>query len=226
MYILDTFKVGEVWTNGMTSPATFLFDRRIRDLGIRHLSVSSNPVDKTIDGCSVSVLNPPTHMSGHKISNSGMINDLSVVMRIACGNNAVLFTGDTGAERLRDIAARNAGLRSDILKVPHHGARGSVDAKFISSVKPAAAIISAGYQNSYRHPSPEAISAYRQAGSAIYRTDLDGAITVMTYNGKPLVRTYQDTLLKKASFDSLTTITDTEINNLKIVMEEFCNGGI
>ncbi|MCC7202391.1 MAG: DNA internalization-related competence protein ComEC/Rec2 [Nitrospirae bacterium] len=226
IYILDTFKVGEVWTNGMTSPATFLFDRRIRDQGIRHLSVSSNPVAKTIDGCSVSVLNPPSHMSGHRISNSGMINDLSVVMRIACGNSAVLFTGDTGAERLRDIAASNAGLRSSILKVPHHGARGSVDAKFISSVKPAAAIISAGYQNSYRHPSPEAISAYRHAGSAIYRTDLDGAITVITYSGKPLVRTYQDTLLKKASFDSLTTITDTEINNLKMVMEEFCNGGI
>jgi len=146
-------------------------------------------------------------------------------MRIACKDKSILFTGDIEAGRMREISSGNSFLGSTVIKVPHHGSRGSVENSFISSVNPDIAVISAGYQNSYRHPSPEAIYSYNRIGAAIYRTDLDGAIILETGNGKTDVITYEDTLLKKVSFDRLTSMLNSEFINLKMVMEGCCNGG-
>ncbi len=226
IYLLDTFHVGEVWTNGMTSPATCLFDRIIREKGITHLKVSKNTDDKTIGGCIVQVLNPPPIATAPGSSNPGLINNLSVVLRIGCKDGSILFTGDIEEEQMKKIAAGGPILRSNIIKVPHHGAAGSVDSRFMSSVNPSIAVISAGYQNSYGHPSPEVVSSYETSGSAIYRTDQDGAVIVTAWDGKTGVITYRDTLLKKISFDGLASLTDSELTNLKMTMEGCCNGGL
>ena len=227
VYLLDNFHVGEVWTNGMISPATYLFDRSIRDKGIRHLKVNNNMEEKTIGGCSVRILNPPPHIAGSQTSNSRLSNDLSVVLRIACKDNSILFTGDIEKGQIRKISAIRSNIRSNVIKVPHHGARGSVDNDFISYVKPDIAVISAGYQNSYRHPSPEAISSYNKVGAAIYRTDMDGAVILsMEENGTSDVITYNDIHLKKVSFDRLTSMLNSEYINLKKVKGGCCNGGL
>ncbi len=225
IYLLDKFHVGEVWTNGITSPATYLFDKRIRDKGIRHLKVNNHVTEREIAGCSVRILNPPPQITGSHASNSVLNNDLSVVMKITCKDNSILFTGDIEKGQIRKITEDRSAVSSNVIKVPHHGARGSVDDNFISSVKPDIAVISAGYQNSYRHPSPEAIYSYNRIGAAIYRTDLDGAIILETGNGKTDVITYKDTLLKKIYFDRLTSMLKSEFTNLKMVMEGCCNGG-
>lgn len=225
IYLLDKFHVGEVWTNGMTSPATYLFDRSIQDKGIRHLKVNNNMEEKHIGGCSVQIINPPLLMPGSHASNSRLINDLSVVMKINCKDNSILFTGDIEKGQIRKIAEGRFVLRTNVIKVPHHGARGSVDNDFISNVMPDIAVISAGYQNSYRHPSTEAISSYKKVDAAIYRTDLDGAVLVTSRNGKTDVITYKDTLLKIISFDGLTSMLNSEFANLTLLMEGCCNGG-
>ncbi len=225
IYLLNKFHVGEVWTNGITSPATYLFDSGIRNNGIRHLKVNNTMKKREIGGCSVRILNPPPQITGSHASNPGLNNDLSVVMKITCKDNSILFTGDIEKGQIRKITADRPILSSNVIKVPHHGARGSVDDNFIASVKPDIAVISAGYQNSYRHPSPEAIYSYKRIGAAIYRTDLDGAIILETGNGKTDVITYEDTLLKKVSFDRLTSMLNSEFINLGMVMEGCCNGG-
>ncbi|MEK6713909.1 MAG: DNA internalization-related competence protein ComEC/Rec2 [Nitrospirota bacterium] len=226
VYLLDKFHVGEVWTNGMKSPATYLFDRIIQDKGIRHLKVNRNMEDKIIGGCRIHILNPPLLLSESQISNSKLSNDLSVVMRVACKDKSFLFTGDIEAGRMREISSGNSFLNSSVIKVPHHGAKGSVENSFISSVNPDIAVISAGYQNSYRHPSPEAISAYNEIGAAIYRTDLDGAVILETGNGKTEIRTYNEIGLKKVSFDNLPAMLRTELTNLKMTIEGCCNEGL
>ncbi|MCC6543823.1 MAG: DNA internalization-related competence protein ComEC/Rec2 [Nitrospirae bacterium] len=226
IYLLDQFHVSEVWSNGITSPATYLFDRRIREKGIRHLKVNNNMEQKTIGGCSVQILNPPPDISGFQTENSRLINDLSVVMKITCNDNSILLTGDIEKEQIRKMDAGRTILRSNIIKVPHHGARGSVDSNFISYVRPDIAVISAGYQNSYHHPSAEAISLYKRAGTAIYRTDLDGAIIVKSSNGRNDVITYYDTLLKKVSSDRVTSILFSEFINIKKAIGGYCNGGL
>jgi competence protein ComEC len=218
VYLLDNFHVGEVWTNGMKSPATYSFDRIIESRRIRHLKVNRNMEDKMIGGCSVHILNPPLLLSESQISNSKLSNDLSVVMRIPCKDKSFLFTGDIEAGRMREISSNNSLIRSTVIKVPHHGSKGSVEHGFIDAVSPYIAVISAGYQNSYHHPSPEVIVAYRETGANIFRTDMDGAVILETENGKTVIKTYEDTVLTKVSFDSLLSMLKTELRNLKMAM--------
>ncbi len=71
-------------------------------------------------------------------------------------------------------------LRADVLKVGHHGSKNSSTQEFLDAVRPKIAIISAGEDNPYGHPSPELIERLETAGARILRTDRDGAIHVVT----------------------------------------------
>jgi competence protein ComEC len=78
---------------------------------------------------------------------------------------------------LRTHAGR---LRADVLKVGHHGSRTSSSQALLDAVRPAAALISVGAGNDYRHPAPATIDALEGAGAHILRTDLVGPIVVRT----------------------------------------------
>jgi len=71
-------------------------------------------------------------------------------------------------------------LRSDILKIPHHGSSSSSSPPFLERVKPTYAILSVGERNIGRLPHPEVLKRYSQLGTQVYRTDKNGAITVVT----------------------------------------------
>jgi len=97
-------------------------------------------------------------------------------------NIRVLLPGD--AEKQAEYAMlseTNAGkLHADVLKVGHHGSKNSTMPEFLESVGPRIAIISAGEQNPYGHPSPELLERLRESGARILRTDEEGAVQVVT----------------------------------------------
>ncbi len=66
-------------------------------------------------------------------------------------------------------------IQSEALKVAHHGSDDSTTLDF-----PAAAVISAGEENPYDHPSPQLLERLRQAGVLRLRTDVNGAIHTLT----------------------------------------------
>jgi competence protein ComEC len=107
-------------------------------------------------------------------------NDDSEVMEFRYGEISVVFTGDIGREVEREIAKAfsPAGIR--ILKVPHHGSGTSSSTRFLEALRPAVAVISAGRGNPFGHPVPAVLRRYESIGAAIFRTDLDGAITIVT----------------------------------------------
>jgi competence protein ComEC len=70
-------------------------------------------------------------------------------------------------------------MEAAVLKVPHHGARGSVYEPFLRVVKPQVAVVSVGRANAYGHPSPVMLETYAGLGIPILRTDRHGAVTVM-----------------------------------------------
>lgn len=106
--------------------------------------------------------------------NSETLNNCSMVLRLAYGGASVLFTGDAGEDVEDDLVAEyGADLRSDILKVGHHGSRYSSTSPFLAAVMPAKAYIEVG-PNNYGHPHPEAVSRLAAAGAEIVRTDLSG----------------------------------------------------
>ena len=71
-----------------------------------------------------------------------------------------------------------AGLKSDVLIVPHHGSRTSSTPAFIAAVGARAVIFPVGYRNRFRHPNADVFERYRASGAQLYRTDLDGALSL------------------------------------------------
>lgn len=112
---------------------------------------------------------------------SSDINNNSVVLRVEFGSTALLLTGDAQSEaEARMLSHGGADLRADILKVGHHGSAYSSTSAFLAAVHPKIAIISCGLHNVFGHPSPRTIDALRAVGARIYRTDLDGGISIET----------------------------------------------
>jgi competence protein ComEC len=68
-------------------------------------------------------------------------------------------------------------LKSDLLKVGHHGSATSSSWEFIHAVQPRWAIISVGRVNTFGHPRRETLQRLQEEGAATYRTDLNGAVS-------------------------------------------------
>ena len=117
-------------------------------------------------------------------------NDDSEVVELIYGGVSLVFTGDIGREAEQTIAAsfRRAPIR--ILKVPHHGSATSSSTEFLRALRPDIAVISDGRGNPFGHPVPAVLDRYRAIGAAIYRTDLDGAVTVETDGRTVRLRTF------------------------------------
>jgi competence protein ComEC len=64
--------------------------------------------------------------------------------------------------------------------VGHHGSAYSSTPAFIAAVHPRYAIISVGRHNMFGHPAPSTIETLLRTGSAIYRTDENGAVRIRT----------------------------------------------
>ena len=109
------------------------------------------------------------------ISKADSVNNNSIVLRIVYGNTSFLFTGDAKFEEEGTLLDSGCELASTVLKVGHHGAYYSTGYRFLREVSPAFAVISCG-ENEYGHPTEGTLSRLRDAGTTVYRTDLQGSI--------------------------------------------------
>ena len=107
-------------------------------------------------------------------------NEESIVLRLDYGLVSFLLASDATAGLERALAAAAAPLAATVLKVAHHGARGSTTPEFLARVRPAFAVIAVGRRNPYGHPAPETLARLAAAGARILRTDVDGAVVFET----------------------------------------------
>ncbi|MBA3804834.1 MAG: MBL fold metallo-hydrolase [Acidobacteria bacterium] len=105
-------------------------------------------------------------------------NANSVVVRLDYGKFSMLLTGDAEAQTEDRMISKDANLQARILKVGHHGSKYATSENFLKAVKPEVAVISDGGNNRYGHPSPDVLSRLKAAGVKLYRTDLQGEITI------------------------------------------------
>ena len=110
-------------------------------------------------------------------------NANSVVVRLDYGEFSILFTGDAETQTEERMMNKGETLEAKILKVGHHGSKYASSQDFLAAVKPEVALISDAENNRYGHPSQSALDRLRSAGVKVYRTDLNGEITILT-NGK------------------------------------------
>lgn len=132
---------------------------------------------QTDDGVALRFLGPSLPF----IANSrNDINENSVAFTLRYRSFCMFFTGDAGASAERRFLSENADLRCGILKVGHHGSAYGSTPAFVAAVHPRYAIISVGRHNMFGHPAPSTLETLRREGAQIYRTDENGAVTILT----------------------------------------------
>jgi len=170
--VLKNFRPKELWI-GLLPPSYALDDviATAQALGVKVVRRWEGD-NFEFGGVGVHVLFPPRDWPvGAKPQN----ND-SLVLRVAYGESSALMEGDAEKQVERRIAALEHPT-SSLLKVGHHGSANATTPELIASAKPAFAVISVGSGNSFGLPRMETLQTLAQAGTRVYRTDLDGAVT-------------------------------------------------
>ncbi|HEV7786860.1 MAG TPA: hypothetical protein VGQ28_16055, partial [Thermoanaerobaculia bacterium] len=104
-------------------------------------------------------------------------NERSLVLLAAVRGRRALLTGDIERQSEHELAdCCSETLRTDVLKVAHHGSRTSSTPAFLEAAKPRLALISSGVRNVYHHPSPEVVARLQDGGARVLRTDRSGEI--------------------------------------------------
>lgn len=118
-------------------------------------------------------------------------NSNSVVLKFEIDGYSFLFTGDMTVEEENDLIAKYGNtLRSDVLKVGHHGSNTSSQNEFISIVNPDYSIVSVGKNNNYALPDSDVIRRLEKT-SKIYKSFDTGNITFSIYKNKMWIDTYR-----------------------------------
>ena len=130
----------------------------------------------------VNVYHPPKDWSG----NMEDPNNMSVVVRLSYKDIDFLLTGDAEKHSEKEILKHKYELKSEFLKVGHHGSETSSYATFLDTVQPLFAVISCGEGNKFKHPHQDTLDKLRARDVTILRTDQNGTIGVYT-DGKRLM---------------------------------------
>jgi competence protein ComEC len=110
-------------------------------------------------------------------------NANSIVVRIDYGDFSMLLTGDAEDQTEQRLLGKDLDLKAKIIKVAHHGSKYATSDNFLKRVQPEVAIISDGEWNRYGHPAQSVLDRLKAANAKVFRTDLQGEITIVT-NGK------------------------------------------
>jgi competence protein ComEC len=123
----------------------------------------------------VAVLAPPDGSEAYAA------NDRSVVLHLTYGRFSALLPGDV--ERRMEgelVSSWHDALRSDLIKVAHHGSASSTTDAFLSRVRPRWAVISAARNNPFGNPAPAVVLRLARRGALPLLTMDHGAVTLET----------------------------------------------
>jgi competence protein ComEC len=180
IFVASQFSIGQFWDNGFqTESEPYLqLKKTLEEKKIKIRSLNEETPPQAINGVEISILNPPVfYVMQGKVRD---LNNSSLVLRLQFKNVFVILTGDIGMEAEERMVRKGYSLKADILKIPHHGSSSSSSPLFLEKVRPSYAILSVGERNIGRLPHPEALKRYQQMGASLFRTDRQGAITVVT----------------------------------------------
>jgi competence protein ComEC len=201
VFIAANVPVKEFWYPGLPAAdpdfATLMetLDRKgIPALGPRELS---SP--RVIQGVEIRALHPsPDLLSLSRTFTYSDHNKLSLVLHLRYGEISFLFPGDIDSEAERRLLALNGIGPTQVLLAPHHGSRSSSSVALLERLKPRIAVFSVGFGNPFHFPAPEVGERYRLLGVRTYRTDINGAVTVVTDGERLHVETFAPANYEKA----------------------------
>jgi competence protein ComEC len=172
MDVLDALPVSQVVTNGVPT-TTNTYEHFLDAIAnAKAAYTEAKRGDKlTLGSLTFDVVGPEDAVADD--SDNG-----SLVLRLAFGKVAFLFTGDAGDIAEAAMLARNEDVSAQILKVAQHGSNTASSPSFLAAVKPAVAIYSCGLGDSDRHPAAVTLANLADAGASVYGTDVNGTVVV------------------------------------------------
>lgn len=173
--IIERYQVDKIYFNGSihTSPGYEQFLKIIKEKKI-NTEIIEKPQEIIWDnGIHLQFLAPVK--SFYQVRPE-QINNSSLVFRLIYGNNNALFMGDFEEEEFLINLYSSSTLKSQLLKVGHHGSSNANSKEFLSIVSPIFAVISCGKNNKFNHPHYRTLYNLQQINAQILRTDLLGDI--------------------------------------------------
>lgn len=122
------------------------------------------------------------------------LNNRSIVTKLDCNDSEFLFTGDIEEEIEEYLVADTSNiefLKSDVLKVAHHGSNTSSMQEFLDIVLPEIAVIQVGTDNKFNHPGKNTLKRLNERGIEILRNDMNGTIYFIKNKDKKLIYNYE-----------------------------------
>lgn len=170
--VLKRYEVGKIIMTGINyGTADYAeFQRLIKEKNIPVLIIDK-PQDLEIGGADFKFLEPEKNIAGQQIAN---LNNSSIVFQLRYVSTTAVFTGDF--ENEEELTSSAIDLKSNVMKIGHHGSTNANDRNFLRAVAPQFAVISVGAGNSYGLPGYRTIYYLKQLGAQVFRTDEDGDI--------------------------------------------------
>jgi competence protein ComEC len=107
-------------------------------------------------------------------------NANSIVLRLDYGDFSMLFMGDAETQTEERMIGKDANLKARVIKIGHHGSKYATSEHFLKAAQPETVIISTGAWNRYGHPAQSMLDRLKSVNAKLYRTDLQGEITITT----------------------------------------------
>ena len=115
------------------------------------------------------------------------LNYSCIIIKVIYYNTSFLLMSDATGDLERTLI--NKEIKSDVLKVSHHGSKYSTISSFLNKVKPKYAVIQVGKNNDYDLPKQIVLDKLKKVGATIYRTDIDGTIIMNSDGNNIIVKT-------------------------------------
>lgn len=188
--VLKRYEVGLVVLTGvdLKTDVYYEFLKAAKDKNIKILVAQAGEAIHFNKELEFDILSPPRDLSdlvfNKKSEGFGSagndINDTSIIGKLIFRDFGVMLMGDATSKIENKILIYDQNLKSDILKVGHHGSKYSSSLNFLNAVSPKAAIIEVGAKNRYGHPSEATLSRLKTSDTNIFRTDLNGDVKVLS----------------------------------------------
>lgn len=184
--VIKRFNVARFYDNGGNEPALAELREMARARGIPAQTLGAGDGINFGDG-GISILHP----SGEFLERRGKrsANDRSLMLAVTMNGARILLTADIGVAAERHLIGDGAVLNADVLKLGHHGSRGSTSPEFLAAVKPRIAIISVGRYNRYHLPARATLERIG-GGISLFRTDTEGEIVLHPERDAVTVQSY------------------------------------
>lgn len=175
--VLKRYEVGKILTTGVKTDTNGFqaWQDLIKNKNIPVQIAEFGQVVNLSSDVNLYILSPFENLEGKNVKD---LNNTSIVSRLVYGELEILLTGDAEKKLEGELMAKKVNLKSDILKVGHHGSKSSTGENFLEEIKPKKAVIQVGENNRYKHPSKEILDGLDLKGVKIYRTDENGDIEV------------------------------------------------